>query len=122
MRTSFPGDRLLLESQIFTINILLLQIFIFKHADRDHEETLNFNPNLSDFFALEACGTYHKLTGEFPPLFKLFQIWYIATHQNMFNFPDDRARTIESARIDVLSLEREGYFNTLLPILMRFGT
>lgn len=94
----------------------------FKHADRDHEETLDFNPDQSEFLILEACSTYYKLSGEFPPLFKLFRGWYIANHQDLFIFPEDQAAIISSAKIDVIGLGREGYFNTFLPILMRLNT
>ena len=93
----------------------------FKHADKNHEETVDFNPNQSEFYILEACWTYYRLSGEFPPLFKLYQGWYIANHQNIFNFPDDQARIIESAKIDVINLGREGYFNAMLANLMRFN-
>jgi hypothetical protein len=94
----------------------------FKHAGRDHEATLDFNPDQSELLILEACSVYYKLSGEFPPLFKLFQGWYIANHQNLFRFPEEQQRIISLAKQDVLSLGREGYLNTMLPLIMRVIT
>ncbi|MDA8338855.1 MAG: hypothetical protein M0Z70_06105 [Nitrospiraceae bacterium] len=90
----------------------------FKHAERDHEQTLDFEPDLSEMLILEACSVYYKLSGEFPPLFKLFQGWYIANHQSMFNFPEDQQQIISKTKQDVLQLGREGYLNTILPLLL----
>lgn len=94
----------------------------FKHAERDHEQTIDFNPDLSEMLILEACSVYYKLSGEFPPLFKLFQCWYIANHQSMFNFPEELQRIISETKQNVLQLGREGYLNTFLPLLMRLNT
>ena len=93
----------------------------FKHADRDHEQTLDFNPDQSELLILEACSVYYQLSGEFPPLFRLFQGWYIANHQRMFNFPEEQQRIISEAKQDVLQLGREGYLNMVLPLLMRLN-
>lgn len=89
----------------------------FKHADRDHQAVIDFNPELSEMLVLEACSAYYKLSGEFPPLFKLFQSWFIANHQDLFNFPDEQAKVIAMAGQNVIKLGREGYFNKLLPLL-----
>ena len=94
----------------------------FKHADRDHEATIDFCPDLSDVFILDACETYYKLSGEFPPLFKLYQGWFMANNEHLFNLPDDLSMSIKLAKSGVIGLGREGYFNNVLPILMRFKT
>ena len=94
----------------------------FKHADRDHDSTIEFNPAQSEFYILEACSVYAKLSGEFPPLFKLYQSWFIATHQHWFKFPDEQRRMISMGAPEVVSLGREGYFNFALPIMSKLNT
>jgi hypothetical protein len=94
----------------------------FKHADRDQDEVLDFNPDQSELLILEACSMYYKLTGEFPPLFKLFQSWYIANHKNMFTFSEEKQIVISKTAQKVIELGREGYFQTFLPILMHIAT
>lgn len=94
----------------------------FKHADRDHESTLDFNPEQSDLMILDACSMYYRLTGEWPPLFKAYQTWFVINHQDMFTFPDDQQRQIAMGKDELLALGREGYFNTMIPVLMRIST
>jgi len=94
----------------------------FKHADRDHKETLEFNPDQSELLILEACEVYYKLSGEFPPLFKLYQGWFIANHQNLFNFPEEQKRMISMSAQDVINLGRGRYFDLVLPLISRINT
>jgi hypothetical protein len=94
----------------------------FKHADRDHDDTIEFNPGQSEFLFLESCSVYAKLTGEFPPLFKLYRSWFIANHQNLFNFSVEEQRTIAMGAQDVLQMGKEQYFNMALPLMSRINT
>ena len=94
----------------------------FKHADRDHDATLEFSPDQSEFLILEACGVYYKLSGEFPPLFKLYQTWFISNHQNWFDFPEEQKQLVSMGAEEVIALGREQYFSRVLPMLMKFST
>src|SRR5271156_4459871 len=47
----------------------------FKHADRDHGETIEFNPDASEFMILDAARGYSGITGEWTPLFRVFYWW-----------------------------------------------
>jgi hypothetical protein len=94
----------------------------FKHADRDHEETIDFNLDQSEFLILEACKVYYKLSGDFPPLFRVFQSWFIANNPKMFNFPEEQERVIALGRQDIINLGRGGYFKFALPGIMKIGT
>jgi len=94
----------------------------FKHADRDHDSTIEFNPAQSEFLILEACSVYAKLSGEFPPLFKLYQSWFIANHQHWFNFPEEQRRMISMGAPEVISLGKEAYFNFALPLMSKLNT
>lgn len=91
----------------------------FKHAERDHEATLDFNPDQSEMLILEACSVYYKLSGEFPPLFKLYQVWFITNHPNLFNFPEEKQYATSMGRQEIIGLGREGYFNNALPFFLR---
>lgn len=91
----------------------------FKHADRDHDSTINFNPEQSEFLILEACGTYWKLTGEFPPLFRIYQIWFIAHHQTLFKLPEEQRPLIAHSAIAVTKVSREQFFIQALPSAMK---
>jgi hypothetical protein len=94
----------------------------FKHADRDHDSTIEFNPDQTEYLILEACSIYYKLSGEFPVLFKLYQNWFIANNQNVFKLPEEHKRMISMGSQDVINLGREGYFNLALPIMSKIST
>lgn len=93
----------------------------FKHADRDHNKTIDFNPDQSEMLILDAISHYFKLTGEYTPLFKIFQSWYMANHQNFFNFPEEQKRLIATHAPMVTSIGKTGYFNAVLPVVMQQG-
>lgn len=94
----------------------------FKHADHDHESKLDFDPDQSQILIYEACSVYRKLSGEYPPLFMLFQAWFMASYQDLFNLPEEQKRIVAAVQQDVRSLSREDYFNKLLPVVMKLST
>jgi hypothetical protein len=94
----------------------------FKHADRDSTTSIDFNPEQSEFLIGEACSFYYSLTGEFPPLFKIYQIWFVVNHPNYFNFPDEQKRQISMGAQEVLALGRAGFLAQALPAFTRINT
>jgi hypothetical protein len=91
----------------------------FKHADRDHEGTLDFIPYLSELMICEACFVYWKLSGEDPPLFKLFRLWYMANKPDYFNLSEEQKKIFADFKPEQLG--REGYFNNFLPLVMKLN-
>jgi hypothetical protein len=55
----------------------------FKHADRDPEEMLTFNPTVNEYYLLNACQLYRNLTSERVPLLMLFTGWWQARHPDL---------------------------------------
>ena|SRR3989344_7680571 len=91
----------------------------FKHANRDHDATLTFNPDESEMLIVDACSQYYKLTGEDLPLFVVFRGWYIANHQDLFVLPEEQAKLLSLSVPSVLEMGRLGYFNAILPHVTR---
>jgi hypothetical protein len=48
----------------------------FKHANRDPEAALDFNPGQTALMLADACTKYRELTGESLPLFGLYMTWF----------------------------------------------
>jgi len=61
----------------------------FKHADKDQDIALDFDPTLPEFFLLDVVGQYFKLAGKDTPLFKIFRTWFFISHPDLFNFPEE---------------------------------
>jgi hypothetical protein len=90
----------------------------FKHADRDSETTLDFNPDMSEMLIVDASMQYHQLTGELPPLFRIYQTWFLAQYQDVFNFPEELKRTLHTSAALIRGMGRAQYLATMLPLVM----
>lgn len=62
----------------------------FKHADRDPEGILDFNPDFTEFLLMEAIEAYVSLTGEVPQLFSVFRTWWLIQKPHMLKNPDEK--------------------------------
>jgi len=93
----------------------------FKHADRDHDATLDFNPDLTDLFIMDACYRYAELTGEMPPLFQIYSGWMMMAYQELFVHPKDKQQEIAYLAKTFATSGRTSYFNEMLPVVMKNG-
>jgi len=59
----------------------------FKHADKDANATMDFNPKINEYFLLDACEAYELLTGEKEPYFTIFRAWFVSQHPEIMNLP-----------------------------------
>ena len=59
----------------------------FKHADRDQDVLLSFNPAQSEFILLEGVEAYVELTKELPALILAFRTWWMIHHRSMLAKP-----------------------------------
>jgi len=94
----------------------------FKHADRDHEAVISFNPEQSEYLIMEACSVYSALTGEMPPLFKVYKVWYISHNTSLYEFTEDVKTEMFKLLPRILLMNREEFFNEMLPIALSFRT
>lgn len=87
----------------------------FKRAEINHNEVLEFNPDLSEALLLEACNVYMDQTGEEPPLFTLYLAWIVANHPDYFKLPANNPKL--ELRKNIQAMNKAEYFNSMLPIL-----
>jgi len=93
----------------------------FKHGQRGNE-TIEFNPEQSEWLIFEGISFYWKLTSEDTPLFKLFRGWYVGHHESLFKLPAEQKQLIAKATEMAKSIGKIRYFELMLPVLMRQGT
>lgn len=75
----------------------------FKHADSDPDALLDFNPEATELFILDAVITYEALTQEAAPILSTFKAWLFILDPRYMK-EEDRPKFIE--KID----ETEIYF------------
>lgn len=90
----------------------------FKHADKDHESTLNYDASLPEFFIIDAIGQYNQLTGEDTPWFQLFKGWFIVSHPDLYNLPEQQSQQIYRIAPKALKLGKTEYMRQFMPELL----
>jgi len=89
----------------------------FKHADRDPDKTLDFNPEMTQFFLLDACSKFIEFSGYVPPLIRVYNIWFMLKYPHCFNLPDNYQQILNSINLDINALPKQEYFNMVLPLV-----
>ena len=97
----------------------------FKHADRDHEGVLDFRPEATELFLLDACERYFVLTGEAVPSFDVFRAWFMIGGAGVnLVLPAEQERVRRLGRQSFPNPQRQSFFNEVLPMAsqLRAGT
>ena len=93
----------------------------FKHADRDPEEILDFNPDGTEIPLFEACQVYRGLTGEAPEKMVAYNIWFKAKYDRVFIYTPEERANMDRARDSMHNLSRRTYFEMMLQALSRIS-
>ncbi len=66
----------------------------FKHANRDPDANIDFNPAVTEWVIFDAIAVYARLTSEQTPLMKTFNGWWQYTYRHLLKpeFQLERAR------------------------------
>ena len=80
----------------------------FKHADRDRDDVLDFEPGQSELLLLDACWTYKRLSGERPPLLGVFETWAWGTFASDFVSYEGQDLLVQSGN-DVFKKDRKAF-------------
>lgn len=86
----------------------------FKHADKDADGILEFNPELTEFFLWNAVNNYRSITGEMPPIFDVFDLWFMVTHPTAFVFPPEKKQLQQDAYSELQDFAKKGIFRGIL--------
>ena len=87
----------------------------FKHANKDPESTIDFNPDVSQFFIFDAISKYQEITDERVPYFIIFRGWFGAQHIDSFYFSPEKKEFILST-INKYANDRSAYFSNMLEV------
>lgn len=89
----------------------------FKHADRDPDALLDFNPVTSTYYLLDASMTYEALTGERPHILRAFQMWMSIHNPSLLKdeFKADWEDRMRRAGAGLKHMAKQEFF-TLYPI------
>jgi len=71
------------DKQEFVLRKLRQANNFFKHADKDPNELLKFNPETSEFIIWDSVNLYQSLTKEITGLMMAFRLWFFAKHSDL---------------------------------------
>jgi hypothetical protein len=94
----------------------------FKHADRDADATLEFNPGQTEFILWDASMTYSVLTGDTPPVLGAYTAWHIIQHPNLFRLPAEFERARGEAADLTKTMPKSEAFHLLVQSRMKMAT
>ena len=110
----FLKDRYLDGKPLGTISDINRPQNFFKHAERDHDDSLEFAPTNTGAFIVDACRTYTELTGDKPLIFSCFRTWLTCHDPSLFDFPPEKQVFLQ----DLLRLhaanDRDGFVDRFL--------
>ena len=90
----------------------------FKHADNDHDGFIEFDPHFTEVLLFDAINSYFRITGEDPPLIKVFRTWFVFHNRHLFfELPDYVTQLFDSQQGEIMSMGRSRYFNLALPAM-----
>jgi hypothetical protein len=69
----------------------------FKHADRDPNNTLSFNPELTETLLMDACAYFKSSSEEKPKYYDVFKVW-VGNTKDSIPEGDDMRLLVEAFR------------------------
>lgn len=88
----------------------------FKHADKDPDEVLDFHPEVPAGFILAGVEKYRELSGENPPVMRVFALWFRVHWTEIFRFQDGEEAILEKAKSLFNFDDKEKFFAYFLSL------
>ena len=93
----------------------------FKHADRDHDEVLEFSTDPTELLLYDAIKKYQELTGEAVPVLAVYDAWFwLGPGAQLVTTPEHQKARNAVARAFPNST-RASFFAQVLPMLSSVG-
>ncbi|MFH1597020.1 MAG: hypothetical protein ABIG94_11760 [Pseudomonadota bacterium] len=86
----------------------------FKHANRDTDGILTFNPGGTEILLIDACIRYYEFTSERPPELFLFHLWFMLNFPEFFILPSEIKTHLEKY-VDYRKYGRNWFYSNILP-------
>ena len=95
----------------------------FKHADRDHDQELDFYPGSTEFVLWEDCLKVVEIEGNSSPLIGAFFLWFTARHyeailtnENIMKMDPDFKEACDKYK----TMDKEEFYAKILPTMRAY--
>ena len=89
----------------------------FKHADQDHESTLEFGQRSTELLLYDAVRKYRELTGELVPVLGVYEAWFWIGPGSGLVLDSERHRVLEDMRQAFPNATRSSFLREALPMI-----
>lgn len=87
----------------------------FKHADKDPEAKITWNPELSTYYIWDATSLYNRLNNEkIPYEILIFSAWFRVQKHHLWDVPSELDALIPGAKSELANIEKSAFYNSLL--------
>lgn len=89
----------------------------FKHADRDHDDVLEFSAGPTELLLYDAIRKYRELTEEAVPILTVYDVWFwLGPGAHLVKGPE-REKALEGLREAFPNSTRSSFFAEALPLV-----
>jgi hypothetical protein len=92
----------------------------FKHANRDHDEVLEFSQSPTELLLYDAVRKYRELTGELLPILGVYEAWYWIGPGAGLVVDTERQPMLKEIRQAFPNATRVSFFREALPMISAF--
>ena len=95
----------------------------FKHADRDANEVLDFSPEATEIFLLDAVVTYEALTQEVVPILSTFKAWMFLKQPHLMS-ERDKEKVVDAIRqkgVNLDGVSKAEFFPVYMQAILQLG-
>lgn len=90
----------------------------FKHADRDSDANIDFNPSSTDWVLFDCIRLYCAITQENPPIMKAFHAWWLYSYKHLLKL-ELQGQLEQFAQHQEYLSSRGAFFSTVMPFFSR---
>jgi hypothetical protein len=90
------------------VRIIKKAINFFKYAIKDTDKVLEFPPEINEYFLIDACEMYMKITDEVVPEFLIMRGWFHYIHPDILK--SIGGKIIENT----VSKDKRTFYNTMM--------
>jgi hypothetical protein len=94
----------------------------FKHADRDHNDVLEFRQETTELFLYDAVRKYRELSGEILPVLGVYDIWFWLGPGAGFIVDPERRLARERVQKLYPNATRASFFADAFPVISSIGS
>lgn len=84
-----------------------------KHAEKDHDKTISFNPDVNDMLLVDVVSSFSMITKKTSPTLQCFFFWMVVHHPPLNEITYNKIVKIGLVD-DILAMDRTQYFSEYL--------